>query len=526
MFEFSDPHFSQVLQGGAGLENSEVVVIGLHGKGGRSEPLEERVQQALEGTDDVAYFIPESANKWWYEGEFVPADDPGIVASIDAIVRLIEALGEEGIDPSQIVLLGYSQGAGMVNEIVAATGIEFRAVVSWHGALLGPAVEAHELGLIDLEADEPFADFTVEHIPETYVGSLEGQNIYLNIHEEDPKVDVELVTASAEYYRSLGAHVNVYVEEGKSHRPTDYDIWRLGASVNYNLAAYHEAYAEDGRFSAAGLEVHRNDPTDTRIIVEMYDEKGGPVSLNNKIVINPDVPIGLVSVDLLEDGTTGVFYTESDSKLKVSAYNEAGGLMADLVMVNNCIGSSVTIDRIDDLITIGYERADGTVYEKVFGVDAKVINLTSYGTDGADFIRGSGTQDFMFGFKDDDILLGARGDDEVRGGRGNDSLDGGPGDDLLFGQGGDDVLFGGTGENRLVGHGGADDFVFRDGPSVDTIADFEIGVDRVVVESATVNEIGDVVQLGQDEYGRWHYVIGDSEVFSVNAIAESDFVFA
>lgn len=91
-----------------------------------------------------------------------------------------------------------------------------------------------------------------------------------------------------------------------------------------------------------------------------------------------------------------------------------------------------------------------------------------YGSRGNDFVSGGKGSDRLFGGLGDDTLCGCRGNDFLRGGRGNDILNGEKGNDLLIGGLGDDLLTGGTGSDRfrLVANNG-----------VDTITDFDAGVD-------------------------------------------------
>ncbi len=91
-----------------------------------------------------------------------------------------------------------------------------------------------------------------------------------------------------------------------------------------------------------------------------------------------------------------------------------------------------------------------------------------YGGRGNDFIAGGKGKDRLFGGLGDDSLCGCAGDDFLRGGRGNDTLNGEKGNDVLVGGLGDDTLTGGAGSDRfrLVANNG-----------VDTITDFEAGVD-------------------------------------------------
>ena len=106
------------------------------------------------------------------------------------------------------------------------------------------------------------------------------------------------------------------------------------------------------------------------------------------------------------------------------------------------------------------------------------------GGSGDDKLSGDGGNDTLDGGTGNDSLSGGDGDDAIIGGSGNDVLAGGNGVDTLNGGAGDDVLAGGAGRDMLTGGDGKDTFVFRaiDGKAAsDTIADFEIGRDRIDV---------------------------------------------
>lgn len=80
----------------------------------------------------------------------------------------------------------------------------------------------------------------------------------------------------------------------------------------------------------------------------------------------------------------------------------------------------------------------------------------------------------------DDVINALGGDDIVRGLSGNDILRGGAGDDLLDGGLGDDILTGGSGRDK---------FVLNAGEGVDTITDFEVGVDQIVLGNLSVSDV-------------------------------------
>ncbi|QBY02449.1 calcium-binding protein [Rhodophyticola sp. CCM32] len=76
---------------------------------------------------------------------------------------------------------------------------------------------------------------------------------------------------------------------------------------------------------------------------------------------------------------------------------------------------------------------------------------TILGGDGNDVLNGKAGDDRLYGGNDNDKLNGGDGVDRLYGGNGNDTLNGGDGDDLLFGGDGNDKLNGGAGDDRLYG---------------------------------------------------------------------------
>ncbi|HYD66501.1 DUF4347 domain-containing protein [Azospirillum sp.] len=107
-----------------------------------------------------------------------------------------------------------------------------------------------------------------------------------------------------------------------------------------------------------------------------------------------------------------------------------------------------------------------------------------YGNQGADTIFGGQDRDTVFGGQDGDILYGNRADDVLYGQLGDDTLFGGQSDDVLWGGQGNDLLAGNRGADTLYGGRGAD--VFRINAAEeggDVIADFEAGVDKLLLFS-------------------------------------------
>lgn len=134
----------------------------------------------------------------------------------------------------------------------------------------------------------------------------------------------------------------------------------------------------------------------------------------------------------------------------------------------------------------------------------------------------------------ENVITGG-GDDELRGDdagnvfeakRGADSLYGMGGDDVLRAGDGDDLLDGGAGNDRLEGGAGADQFVFTAGAGIDTVTDFEDGVDVILggAGASDFSQMG-IVQVGEDT---WIEAAGTTMILAdidASLITEADFLF-
>ena len=102
-------------------------------------------------------------------------------------------------------------------------------------------------------------------------------------------------------------------------------------------------------------------------------------------------------------------------------------------------------------------------------------------------IDGSRFDDRLTGDNLKNQFWGNEGNDTLNGGGAEDDVNGGDGDDRIFAGLGNDHIEGGRGNDTLTGNGGSDQFNFfapLNEQGVDTITDFEVGIDNVWVDSA------------------------------------------
>lgn len=105
---------------------------------------------------------------------------------------------------------------------------------------------------------------------------------------------------------------------------------------------------------------------------------------------------------------------------------------------------------------------------------------------GVERISGSRFDDMLTGDGKANRLYGNDGNDTVSGGLGADGLGGGWGADRISGGGGDDYITGDGGNDTVSGNAGQDAFVFEwnlADVGVDTITDFEVGIDDIRIAS-------------------------------------------
>ncbi|ACK71395.1 Hemolysin-type calcium-binding region [Gloeothece citriformis PCC 7424] len=118
------------------------------------------------------------------------------------------------------------------------------------------------------------------------------------------------------------------------------------------------------------------------------------------------------------------------------------------------------------------------------------------GFDGDDYINGRDGDDWIWGGYGKDTIIGGHGndmiyagpdDDIIYGGKNDDRLFGGSGDDKIWGGQGDDLIRGGLGNDTLWGdytfeQQGQDRFVLSPEEGTDTIKDFQVQIDKLVLE--------------------------------------------
>jgi predicted esterase len=103
-------------------------------------------------------------------------------------------LARDGIPPSRVVLLGFSQGGCLALEYAARNARRYGAVIGLSAGLIGPNGTSR-----------------------TYSGSLQGTPVFLGCSDVDPHIPLARVHESSQSLSNLGGAVEERIYPGMSH---------------------------------------------------------------------------------------------------------------------------------------------------------------------------------------------------------------------------------------------------------------------------------------------------------------------
>jgi len=186
------------------------------------------------------------------------------------------------------------------------------------------------------------------------------------------------------------------------------------------------------------------------------------------------------------------FETKPSYNIRVLTTDQ-GGLSYDKPLV-------VNINDIDETIN---KTISGTLNNDILRGTAAGDQINGlagsdvlYGNAGNDTIDGGDGNDIVYGGNDNDILNGGAGSDRLYGDAGNDVLFGDAGNDILYGGDGDDILNGGAGSDQLYGNAGIDTFVLASGMGLDSIYNFQDGIDIIRLDGGLTFGALQIAQSG------------------------------
>jgi predicted esterase len=204
----SDPHGRQpVLTYGTPLADANGVVILLHGRG---SPAANIIRLAVplgpdpESEQRIAWLAPQSEGNTWYPYRFivpVEQNEPWLGSALAKIDGIVDSALESGIHPSQIALIGFSQGACLALEYTARGSRKIGTAAAFAGGLIG----------------QPGA-------PRLPVADLHGTSVFLGVGDADDHIPATQAEESARLLAEAGATVDFRIYPGVGHAILDDEI--------------------------------------------------------------------------------------------------------------------------------------------------------------------------------------------------------------------------------------------------------------------------------------------------------------
>ena len=202
------PPIETTLSSGTSLTDASHALLCLHGRGGSAQDILGAAAW-LRRPDGFHLLAPEAAGATWYPLPFTAprtANEPHLSHALRRIDALIDACGDAGIPESNIVLLGFSQGACLAAEYMASTPRRPGGLIAWSGGVIGERVE-----------------------PERYLsperkGRLDGVPVFLGCSDIDPHIPKTRVDETARIFTELGARVDCRIYPGMGHLVNEEEI--------------------------------------------------------------------------------------------------------------------------------------------------------------------------------------------------------------------------------------------------------------------------------------------------------------
>jgi len=192
----ADPHAGQpVLRFGPPTDEARIVAILLHGRGASAEDILGLAPQFT--ATGVAYLAPQAAGSTWYPYPFLAPlqqNEPWLGSALRVVAGLVDGLGQHGVPPDRIAIMGFSQGACLTLEFVARHARRYAAAVAFTGGLIG-----------------------APGTPRNYTGSFAGTPILIGSSDVDPHVPIDRVRGSTAVLSRMGAEVDERIYPRMGH---------------------------------------------------------------------------------------------------------------------------------------------------------------------------------------------------------------------------------------------------------------------------------------------------------------------
>ena len=211
MIDLTPPHAGQpIVESGVPLGRAKTAVIMVHGRGAAPANILDLVPRL--DRPNVTYLAPAAANRTWYPHSFmtpIAGNEPGLSSGLAVLASLIDKIETAGLSRSQIVLVGFSQGACLSAEFAIRHASRFGGLVVLSGGAIGPPGTSWD-----------------------YPGRFDGTPVFLGCSDVDSHVPEVRVKETAELFTRMGADVTMRIYPGMGHTVNDDEIACAGRVID------------------------------------------------------------------------------------------------------------------------------------------------------------------------------------------------------------------------------------------------------------------------------------------------------
>jgi predicted esterase len=180
---------------GAALDQARAAVLMAHGRGADAASILSLADEL--DRPECAYLAPEARGNTWYPQHFmspIEQNEPWLSSALGVLGACLAHLQSAGIPAERTVLLGFSQGACLVQEYVARHPRHYGGLIGLSGGLIGPPGTRWEAS-----------------------GSLDNTTVFLGCGDPDPHIPKERVLESTQVFTRLGGQVTARLYPGLGH---------------------------------------------------------------------------------------------------------------------------------------------------------------------------------------------------------------------------------------------------------------------------------------------------------------------
>jgi predicted esterase len=191
-----------VVRAGAALDDAAVAALLVHGRDQDPAFMLELVDRLA--CPGVAYLLPEAHGATWYPGRYadpLEANEPWLSHALEALRAALATIAAAGISPQRTVLVGFSQGACLIAELLFREPAPYAGAAILTGSLIGPR-----------DADRPPPP------------GLEGLEVFLGCAEEDAWIPLEDAQRTARAFAAAGARVTMRAYDEPEHAIYDDEV--------------------------------------------------------------------------------------------------------------------------------------------------------------------------------------------------------------------------------------------------------------------------------------------------------------